>query len=281
MKKILLPTDFSENSFNAVQYALNIFKQEKCEFYVLNTYLPVIYDPQLLIMEQADYLLEEVYKKSAEMKLSRFIKKLEKYAGKNHSFKQLTSFNMLIPAIQEVAAEKGIYMVIMGTKGATGAREILWGSNTVHALKSLRCPLLIIPDDYDYKEPKHILLPTDYRFNYPLEILKIVKDICDQHQSKIHVLHVFLDKHENHEITNSKKLLAHELEEYKHEFHTIEGKSLVKAILEFEKDYDIDILVMVNNKHSFFRNLLFTSPVNKIGFHTKNPFLVLPTGNKP
>ncbi len=279
MKNILLPTDFSENSLNAIHYAIQLFKEEKCKFFVLHTYTPVIYDPQILILEQTDYILEEIYKKNAEKKLDKLIKKVEKMADQNHSFEKIATFNLLIPAIKEVVADKGISMVVMGTQGATGAREILWGSNTVHALKNLRCPLLMIPLNYIYKKPKQVLLPTDYHFNYPLSILKEVKDICLKYDSRIHVLHMLTEKKENHEISNNKKLLAQELKKVEYEFHTIEGHTLAKAILEFEKDFDIDLLVMVNNKHSFFRNLLFSSTVNKIGFHTTNPFLVLPTGN--
>ncbi len=280
MKKILLPTDFSENSLNAIRYAINLYKEKECKFYVLHTYLPVIYDPQLFILEQADYMLEEVYKKNAESKLEKLIRKVEKIAGKNHSFEKLTSFNMLIPAMEEIISNKGIYMAVMGTQGATGAMDILWGSNTVHALKNIRCPLIIVPQNYTFKKPTHILLPSDFHFNYPLEILKIVKEICSTYQSKIHVLHVLMDNHVDHEVANSKKLLTHELQDCKHEFYTKEGLSLVKAILEFEENFDIDLLIMVNNKHSFFRNLLFTSPVSKIGFRTENPFLILPTGHK-
>ncbi len=44
MKKILLPTDFSENALNAIDYALQLFKDEKCAFFILNTYTPMIYN---------------------------------------------------------------------------------------------------------------------------------------------------------------------------------------------------------------------------------------------
>lgn len=279
MKTILLPTDFSDNSRNAVEYAIQLFKQEKCKFFLLNVYSPVMYDPEIFMLERSDYMLEEIYKKNSESKLARLIKKLEKSAGQNHSFEKIASFNLLIPAIKEIVAEKQIDMVIMGTKGSTGAHEVLWGSNTVHALKNLRCPLLIIPQNYSFKTPKKILLPTDYHFNYPLKILKLVKDLCRTNEARLHVLHVMTKEKMKDEIINNKKLLEGEIKSIPHEFHTIEGRSLVKAIMEFEKDYDIDMLVMVNNKHSFFRNLLFSSPVDKIGFRNANPFLVLPTGN--
>ncbi len=279
MKNILLPTDFSENSMNAIEYAIELFKNETCKFYVLHTYSPTIYDPEIFMLEQAEYMLEEIYKKNAVKKLNRLIKKVEKTAGENHNFVPVALFNLLVPAIRDIVAENNIYMVVMGTKGATGAREVLWGSNTVHALKNLRCPLLIVPQKYIYKKPKQLLMPTDFDFDYPLEVLKPVRKICRDNDSKLHVLHVLSSDRLDDKKANSKKLLARELTSVQHVFHTIESRSLVKAILEFEKDNDIDLLVMVNNKHSFFRNLLFSSAVNQIGFRTSNPFLVLPTGN--
>ncbi|WP_299528057.1 universal stress protein, partial [uncultured Lutibacter sp.] len=36
MKNILLPTDFSENSWNAIKYALELYKKTACNFYLLH-----------------------------------------------------------------------------------------------------------------------------------------------------------------------------------------------------------------------------------------------------
>jgi nucleotide-binding universal stress UspA family protein len=52
-----------------------------------------------------------------------------------------------------------------------------------------------------------------------------------------------------------------------------------EAIDDFQKNNPIDLLVMVNNKHSFFENILFRPVVNEIGFHVKIPFLVIPSEN--
>ena len=41
MKHILLPTDFSDTSYEAITYAVQLFINEECTFYVLNTYTPV------------------------------------------------------------------------------------------------------------------------------------------------------------------------------------------------------------------------------------------------
>ena len=43
MKKVLLPTDFSDNAWNAITYALDLLKDESCEFFLLHTYVPAFY----------------------------------------------------------------------------------------------------------------------------------------------------------------------------------------------------------------------------------------------
>ncbi len=68
MKKILLPTDFSENALNAIDYALQLFKDEKCAFFILNTYTPMIYNYEYQL--NADqYMMEAVdmVKKNSEV----------------------------------------------------------------------------------------------------------------------------------------------------------------------------------------------------------------------
>lgn len=272
MKNILLPTDFSDISLNAINYTIELFKDEKCKFFVLHTYTPIIYDPEILILEKVDFVLEFV-----EKKLENLITDLKKIAGIDHSFEQIASFSVLTTTINEIIEEKEIYMVVMGTKGATGAREILWGSNTVHVLKKIRCPLLMIPENSSYKKPNRILFPTDFNFNYPLTVLNVVKDLCKKNDSKLHILHMSKIQKTNYDITNNKKLLVNELKSIRYSFHTTFGQFLADAILEFENELNIDLLVMVNNKRSFFKNILFSSAVKRIGFRNKKPFLVLPT----
>jgi len=49
MKKIILPTDFSYNAYNAISYAMNLLKDEEATFYLLNTYTPAIYQTEYLL----------------------------------------------------------------------------------------------------------------------------------------------------------------------------------------------------------------------------------------
>ncbi len=44
MNKTLIPTDFSANAMNAIKYALEFFKHEKSNFYILHTFADEVYD---------------------------------------------------------------------------------------------------------------------------------------------------------------------------------------------------------------------------------------------
>ena len=55
MKKILLPTDFSDNAWNAIEYALKLFKDEVCTFYLLNTYTPAVYNIEYVLVNPAQF----------------------------------------------------------------------------------------------------------------------------------------------------------------------------------------------------------------------------------
>ncbi len=279
MKKILLPTDFSANSVNAIQYAVNLFKDKECTFYLLNTYTPVLYDTEYILYSSTQPNLEEIYHKNSLNGLQKVKRRItNKFKNPKHQFELISAFNILIEELRDQVKEKNIDLVIMGTQGATGAQEILMGTNTVQAIKRLRCPLLAIPSEYEYTTPDNILFPTDYELTYNSEQLKLLKEIVESYNSKLNILHVMEKKELSPEKDKNKKILAEEMKKVKHQFYSVEKKSITDVIYKFQQEHPTDMLVMINNKHSFFENLLFRPVINKIGFHVKVPFLVIPSG---
>ena len=73
MKNILLPTDFSENSWNAIKYALQLFKNETCRFFLLNTYTPAIYQVEYVLLEPAQFGMVDAVKENSLKKLKELI----------------------------------------------------------------------------------------------------------------------------------------------------------------------------------------------------------------
>ncbi len=279
MKKILLPTDFSENAYNAIKYAVQLFMEEECTFYLLNTYTPVLYDSEFVLYSPSPLSLDEIYKKNSQKGLDKIEKKIIKeFSNPKHRFEKISAFSLLNEEIKEQVKQKNIDLVVMGTQGATGAEQILFGTHTVHAIKRVKCPLLAIPSGFPFKAPQHILFPTDFEVNYTKEHLGILMDIASQNNSKIQVLHISFGFELDPKQLKSKEILADYLQDTSHNFYSIEKETVTSGIYHFQKENDVDMLVMISNKHSFFENLLFRPVINEIGFKLKTPFLVIPSG---
>jgi nucleotide-binding universal stress UspA family protein len=279
MKKILLPTDFSENAYNAISYAIKAFKDVECTFYLLNTYTPVLYDSEYILYNSTQPNLAEAYKKNSLTGLRKVERKIYRdFNNPKHNFEKISAFNLLIDEMKEQVKSKEIDLVVMGTQGATGAEEILIGTNSVHAINKLRTPFLMIPSGYEYQPPVNILFPTDFELNFSTAQLEPILNLAEEHTSKLNILHVYFGKDLDQNQEKNKKNLSKILEDTSHQFYTIEDKSVPKAIKKYQEQHEVDLLFMVNNKRSFFENLLFRPVVNKIGFHIKVPFMVIQSG---
>ena len=76
MKKILLPTDFSKNSWNAIYYALELFKTTECLFYLVHTYTPILYNPELSSTSRQDLELMDITRKNSQNRLKKTKEKI-------------------------------------------------------------------------------------------------------------------------------------------------------------------------------------------------------------
>ncbi|WP_142786302.1 universal stress protein [Changchengzhania lutea] len=277
MKKILLPTDFSENSWNAIKYALQLFKNDTCKFYLLNTYTPAIYHVEYVLVSPAQFGLGDVIRENSLKHLDTFEKKIEKeFNNPKHTIESISAFNTLILEIKEVVIEKGIDYVVMGTKGATGAIEVLFGSNTVHVFKNIKCPILAIPENFEFEAPHEVLFPTDYEVHYQDHHIKPILDILSFYNSRVNILNVSYGYDLSEQQEKNKQNLEDYFKEVAHLYHSVSGQTVPQAITNFQLKSRINMLVMINNKHSFFENLFFKSTINQIGFHLTIPFLVIP-----
>lgn len=278
MKKILLPTDFSENSWNAIQYALQLFQDEHCTFYLLNTYTPVIYHIEYVLVNPAQFGLGDAIRETSLKGLDSVLKKInDQFKNPNHIFECVAAFNTLIPEIREMIEDHGIDYVVMGTKGATGAKEVLFGSNTVQVFKNVTCPVIAVPNNFDYEAPKEILFPSDYNIAFESAHLQPIINIGAQFDSRINFLHTTNGDELSQWEESNRQILEKSFKALTHLFHLVKFQKVPEAITNFQLKLRVNLLVMINNKHSFFENLFFKSNINQIGFHLNIPFLVIPS----
>lgn len=278
MKKILLPTDFSNNSWNAIKYGLQLYKNETCTFYLLNTYSPVIYHVEYVLVNPGQFGLYDTARETSLEQLKTLKKRIIRTCkNPNHTFEIVSRFNTLIPEIKDTIKELQIDLIVMGTKGATAASEVLFGTNTVHTIKNVKCPVLAIPDNFDFETPLEILFPTDYEVEYQTDHISPFLDIAKTFHSRIHVLNASYGYDLSETQEKNRLILDAYFGNTAHLFHSVSNQKVTEAIQNFQLKTHINLLVMINNKHSFFEKLFFKPIINEIGFHLNIPFLVIPS----
>ncbi|WP_025743243.1 universal stress protein [Aquimarina pacifica] len=278
MKKILLPTDFSENAYNAIRYAVQFFRKETCTFYLLNTFTPVSFNPGYMLENPMPYGMEDVAMINSKKEIAQLEEKIkEEFDNPQHTFERISAFNMLVPEIKDTIEKYNIDLIVMGTKGATGAKEVFIGTHTMYTIKKVKCPVLAVPLGFEYEEPKEILFPTDYKVSVSNPFLPFLKNICDIHTSRIHLLNAYYGTPLNTHQEEVREFLDAYFEKNAHIFHIAEGTDVIESVEDFQKMHIINLLVMVHNQHSFFENLLFKPVINQITFHANVPFLVIPS----
>lgn len=274
-RNILLPTDFSANAWSAAQYAMELYSEEECTFYFINSYTP----PHSSTTGSMTGKLADVLKENSQRDLNTFKAKAEnENHNTKHLFEIIATSEEMVPAINRAVKSYGIHLVIMGTKGASGVNKYFMGSNTVKMLQNLKfCPILAVPEHVDFYIPKHIAFPTDFNRNYEDSEINPILDFADLFNAHIHVLHINVEQELTDSQEHNKKMLQSYLQNFSHTFHWMPKYDTTSdEINDFIKDVNIDVLAMVNYKHSFIESITKEPIIKKIGFKPTVPFLVIP-----
>ena len=156
-------------------------------------------------------------------------------------------------------------------------KEIFLGSTTVRIIKSTPdCPVLAIPLEAEFKQPKKIAFVTDYKRNFSAKVLDPIIQLARNTGAFVEIMHIE-EENELDKFQLSNKLILEEyLAEIPHSFVPLPFySSKAKVIQRFLEDEDIDVVAMVHYKHGFLEQLLREPVIRKVAFQTSIPLLVL------
>jgi nucleotide-binding universal stress UspA family protein len=149
IKRILVPVDYSEQSQEVVNYAVDFAELLEAHVELVHVasppveYLPL--DKWIFGEERSAHSVEQKVRDAARKAFDEFLEALPRpIRGK------LTSrLEMGIPSkvIAEVLRQEDYDLVIMGTHGRTGTGHALLGSTTARVIRRTACPVLTVPRD--------------------------------------------------------------------------------------------------------------------------------------
>jgi len=276
MKNILVPTDFSENSKNALKYAQVLFGSVECNFYLL--YVGTLLDTRKDVEKQGASTIDS--SENTKQNLSDLVEEVRKHStNPSHSFYALHEYGFFIPTIKKYLESQDIDLIVMGTKGASGLKEKVVGSNAGDVITKVQCNTLVIPNDVDFSKPEEITFPTDFNLFYSHQILQSMSQMLWLGNGNLRIMNALKEGDDlSLEQQRNKDYLLDFMEETfpkRYSLHTITNKSVKSAIQCFVESRNIEMMIMVAKNLNFIQQVLFDSTIEKISFHTKIPFFVI------
>lgn len=276
-KKIILPTDFSKNAWNAISYALELFKNEACDFYVVHIYDETNYllDP-IMVVNHDDSALQ-IARENSENGLAKISQRISfRDEALDHQFFFLSVEGDLVTVLKDIVEKKDIELIVMGTKGGTDAAQVAYGSNAVKVMEKIRnCPVLAIPPNVLFKEPNEIVFPTSFRTHFKRRELDHLINIAQLTNAPVRILHVQKEDELDEVQQNYKALLSECFDGLDYSFHNLADSNVSEALQFFVQSRGSEMIAFINKKHTFF-NTIFSQPmVKKLGASTKVPLLAM------
>lgn len=276
MKNILLPTDFSENARNAINYALKFFKNELCTFYILHVEKASSFIMDDLMVAPANTSIHNAVTKETKKKLKSLIEELKELTSdQNYSFFPLTDYDVFTDAIQQVVDSKDIHLIIMGTNGATGAKEVIFGSNTLNVIHKVDCPIITVPKGYLFVKPKTVLYTIDYNNHFTTKGIQPLMDALIKFKASLRVLKIKEDDTVTIKDFEDKKNMKMFFKDLNHTFHSITNIPTVFAIDNFVQIMHVDLNAMFIHRKTFLERFFQGSDTSKISYGTRVPLLIM------
>jgi len=276
MKAVLLPTDFSKNSLNAIHYAVALLKNEPCKFYFLNVQKASSFLSDDMMVVSSSATVYKTLVDAAKTSIKNIITKLEtKFKNEGHQFFSIVDYDNFIDAIQQCVLKYNIDLIVMGTKGASGLQKVLFGSNTVRVINRCTTPLLAIPSGCNYHKLKKIAFTANHIELYTKKTLATLSAMLADYNAKLTILHLADANAIAHKRVDNMTFLDTNFPDAAHEYIDVVDKDIVNTISDYMNNQDFDMLTMVKKPHSFLERLLHTYTVEKIAYNFNLPFLVL------
>jgi len=278
-KRVLLPTDYSKNALNAIRYALELYKNVRCDFFILNAYHISGYTLDSMRVPELGEPYYEAAKQESEEGMEKLMQMIKLHPQNDkHEFHTITTFNSLTEAIRNVIDKKDIDIIVMGTKGVTESKARIFGTNTVNVMEQIKeCPVIAVPNNYMFQTPREIVFPTDYKTPFKRKEIGDLIEISNLYDAIINVVHI--DKDKDGKLSKKEKinkdLLQEILQGTNYKIHFLPADKISSGINKFIDDHGGDMIAFLNKKHLFFRSIQSTPLVKKIGYEPKVPILEL------
>jgi len=265
--RILIPTDFSELSKVAIQYSINLSKDVEVQIillHVIDTNAP----PRARI---GSHKLQEAVKTSSTRSMKELIASIKKENSHDIDISyEINSYSSIHDYVEIFALKNNIDIICIGTKGASGLKKILFGSNAAAIIEKSSIPVLTIPEFARYKGIDSIVYSSDlYNLDNEIDLLIPFAKLMD---SWIHILHVDKDNEVYEgDLQQKEKSLRKDFSYQKINLTEQKSSSVIQGINNFVADVEADMVIMFTHHTNFLEKVFQKSVTQNTAFQTRIP----------
>lgn len=257
MKTILVATDFSSSALNAANYAADMAL-------AINT------DILLLHVSEEDIV------ENAEKNISELKEQLTRKTGGKVNIKTKVSMGTFFhQALKTICKRIKPYAVVMGSQGRTSSERLLFGSESVYAMRYLMWPLITVPSGATFSYIKKIALACDFDKVVGTIPIDEIKMLVNDFNAELHILNTGKKEIFNPEVVFESVLVMEMLADLKPNCHFITSRNTDEGIMNFaEKNY-IDLLVVLPKRHGLLKKMIYRSHTQQLVLHSHVPVMAL------
>ncbi|MCX7985956.1 MAG: universal stress protein [Bacteroidales bacterium] len=277
MKKILIPTDFSEISKNAVKYGFHLAEKIEAEIHLVHVleiykFAAGTSEAELISTILPAENISEM-EETAQKSFENFMALIMQQVPSSVPFKTKVVTGHLVNEMVVQSSMPDVDLLILAV---SSSQDLItrFTHNTLSAILSeAQCPVMVVPSTYGYKPIQKVVFATDFQ-KEELDMLDRFLQIFGKYVPELNILHVSpkpIDFNTELKMAGMRQLVAEKIQYSKLDFTLTHHKNVVQKIL--EQTSNADLLLMLKEHEGFFKSLFEASKTEKITHFLKIPML--------
>ncbi len=280
MKRILTPTDFSENASNALEYAVEMASAFKAQLIVLH-----VHSPSMTRQSALQTVMSEDFKRATHDDREK-LKAIESTINLEYPELQCRTHVVVGDAVDEIletARTSEVDLIVMGTKGASRMTNVLFGSNTAAIIERASCPVLCIPDRLQFKKPRKFLYSTNFTYS-DISSAVTLTELARAFHASVIFAHVVVGADESDEEIEVIKKFAEEIRKVTG-YPDVTGLVISDASINTGLDAliektGVDVIALATRRRTLFERIFNPSITKKLSYYTNIPLLAFHINRK-
>lgn len=265
--KIIIPIDFSDNSFNALNFAISLANKREGEIILVH-----VIETVLDVASQGALAMESLHR-DAETHMKKTV---EKYQSNDLKFTTIIKEGTASISVAKIAKEIEATLIVMGTQGMSGIKTSLIGSTTINLIKESFTPVLVVPAKSNASEIRKVALALEFS-KHEEKFIDWVVGMSKRWERGLEFVHVQTanDFEEELKTKTLEDFIATHHPGLPVKIHTFYAKTPVEGLDQFLEENENVILVMCHEHKNLWEQVLSDSQTHQMLFHSRVPLLIM------